>query len=113
MAQADFVQHGDAIDYTPAADVAAGDVVVQGDLVGVTKRDIKANELGALAVVGVFDVAKESGAGVTFSAGDKAYWDDAAKFAVTTDGGGANKLLGKAVADAADADALVRVRLSQ
>jgi len=113
MAQADFIQHGDAIDYTPAADVAAGDVVVQGDLVGVTKRDIKATTLGALAVEGVFDVAKEAGGGVTFTVGDLAYWDDTNKVAVTTDGAGANKLLGKAVADAADADATVRVRLSQ
>ena len=113
MAQATFVQEGDAIDYTPGADVAPGVVVVQSDLIGVAKREIKANTLGALAVTGVFDVAKEAGGGVTFSTGDKAYWDDANDVAVTTDGAGANKLLGKAVADAADADTTVRVRLSQ
>jgi len=113
MAQATFVQEGAAIDYTPVADVAPGDVVVQSDLVGIAKREIKADTLGALAVEGVFDVAKEAGGGVTFSTGDLAYWDDTNDVAVTTDGGGANKLLGKAVADAADADATVRVRLSQ
>ena len=113
MAQAVFVQEGDAIDYTPGADVAAGDVVVQSDLVGIAKRPITANTLGALAVAGVFDFAKESGGGVTFSTGDKAYWDDTNNVAVTTDGGGANKLLGKAIADAADADSTVRTRLSQ
>lgn len=113
MAQAVFVHDGDAIDYTPGADVASGDVVVQSDLIGVAKREIKANTLGALAVTGVFDLAKEAGGGVTFSTGDKAYWDDANDVAVTTDGAGANKLLGKAVADAADGDATVRVRLSQ
>jgi len=113
MAQAQFIHDGDAIDFTPGADVAAGDVVVQSDLVGVTKRDIKAGVLGALAVTGVFDFAKEGGAGVTFATGDKVYWDDTAKFAVATDGAGANKLLGKAVADAADADTTVRARLSQ
>lgn len=113
MAQAVFFHDGDAIDYTPGADVASGDVVVQSDLIGVAKREIKANTLGALAVTGVFDVAKEAGGGVTFSTGDKAYWDDANDVAVTTDGAGANKLLGKAVADAADGDATVRVRLSQ
>ena len=37
MAQAQFIHDGDEIDYTPGADVSAGDVVVQGDLVGVTK----------------------------------------------------------------------------
>jgi predicted RecA/RadA family phage recombinase len=113
MAQAVFVQEGDAIDYTPGADVAAGDVVVQSDLIGIAKREIKANTLGALAVAGVFDVAKASGGGVTFSAGAKVYWDDTNNLAVTTDGAGANKLLGKAVAAAADADSTVRTRLSQ
>lgn len=113
MAQAVYVQAGDAIDYTPSADVAAGDVIVQGDLIGIAKQPIKANTLGALAVAGVFDVAKASGGGVTFSAGDKVYWDDTNKLAVTTDGAGANKLLGKAIAAAADADSTVRVRLSQ
>ena len=113
MAQAQFIQEGSAIDYTPGADVAAGDVVVLSDLVGITKRDIKANALGALAVMGVFDIAKEGGVGVTFSIGDKVYWDDANDFAVATDGAGANKLLGKAVLAAADADTTVRVRLSQ
>ena len=113
MAQAQFIQEGSAIDYTPGADVAAGIVVVLSDLVGVTKRDIKANTLGALAVMGVFDIAKEGGVGVTFSIGDKVYWDDGNDFAVATDGAGANKLLGKAVLAAADADTTVRVRLSQ
>ena len=110
---AQYVQEGDYIDYTPGSDVSAGDVIVQGDLVGIAKGDIAANKLGALAVEGVFDVAKASGGGVTFSAGALVYWDDTNDLAVATDGAGANKLLGKAVAAAADADATVRVRLSQ
>jgi predicted RecA/RadA family phage recombinase len=113
MAQAVFVQEGGAIDYTPGADVAPGDVVVEGELVGVAAREIKANTLGALAVEGVFEFAKEAGGGVTFAVGALAYWDDTNDVAVATDGAGANKLLGKAVAAAADADAIVRVRLSQ
>lgn len=48
MAATVFVHDGDAIDYTPGADVASGDVVVQGELVGVAKLDIKANKLGPL-----------------------------------------------------------------
>jgi predicted RecA/RadA family phage recombinase len=113
VAQGQFIHDGDAIDYTPGSDVSAGDVVVLGDLVGITKRDIKASELGALAVKGVFDVAKESGGGVTFAVGAAVYWDDTNNLAVATDGGGTNKLMGKAVAAAADADSTVRVRLSQ
>jgi predicted RecA/RadA family phage recombinase len=61
-------------------------------------------------VTGVFDVAKEDGVGVTFAFGDKVYWDDGNDFAVATGEAGANKLLGKAVAAAADADTSVRVR---
>ena len=63
-------------------------------------------------MVGVFEVAKGAGAGVTFSAGALVYWDDTNKLAVATDGAGANKLLGKAITVAADDDATVRVRLS-
>ena len=61
-----YVQRGDAIDHTPAADVAAGDVVVIGKIVGVAKLDIKAGELGALALTGVYEVAK--GTGIAFCA---------------------------------------------
>ena len=50
-----YIQSDEVIDYTPTADVAAGQVVVQGDLIGVAKRPIDANALGALAVEGVFD----------------------------------------------------------
>ncbi len=113
MAQATFVHEGASIDYTPGAAVAAGDVIVQGELVGVAKTPIAANALGSLAVSGVFDFAKEAGGGVTFAVGALAYWDDANDVAVTTDGGGANKLIGKCVKAAADADALVRVRMDQ
>ncbi len=112
MAQAVFVQEGAAIDYTPGADVASGVVVVLTDLIGVAKQAIKANTTGALAVEGVFDFAKTGGGGVTFAAGALAYWDNTNDVAVTTNGGGANKLLGKAIAAAADADTTVRVKLT-
>lgn len=111
MAQATFVHDGAAIDYTPGADVSPGDVVVQSELVGVAKREIKASTLGALAVEGVFDVAKEADGGVTFAVGALAYWDETNKLAVATDGSGAHKLLGKVVLAAVDGDATVRVRL--
>lgn len=109
--QAVKVSSGDMVDYTPSGDVAAGAVVVQGDLVGVALTAITAGTKGALAVAGVFDVAKA--AATVFSAGAKVYWDDTNNLAVTTDGSGANKLLGKAVAAAGNGPTTVRVRLSQ
>jgi predicted RecA/RadA family phage recombinase len=110
---ADFIQDGASIDYTPGSDVAAGEVIVQGDLVGVAKMTIPTGHAGALAVEGIFDFAKEAEGGVTFAVGALAYWDAANKFAVPTDGAGANKRLGKVVVAAADADTTVRVRLDQ
>ena len=35
MAQATFIQDGKYVDHTPVGALASGDVVVQGDLVGV------------------------------------------------------------------------------
>lgn len=109
MSQATFVQQGASVDYTPVADTDAGTVVVQGDLVGITKRDIKAGVLGSVSVEGIFDVVKDSA--TVISAGAKVYWDAVASQAVTV--ATANKLLGKAVADAGAGATSVRVRLSQ
>ena len=40
-----YVQRGDAIDHTPTADVAAGDIVVlANNVVGVAKLDIKSDK---------------------------------------------------------------------
>ena len=106
-----FVHDGDSIDYTPGSAVTAGDVVVQGELVGVAKRDIPANALGSLAVTGVFDFPKATGAGTAIAAGANVYWNAGTQVATTTSAG--NKLIGKTVKAAADADATVRVRLAQ
>jgi predicted RecA/RadA family phage recombinase len=101
-----YKQRGDSIDYTPTADVAAGDVVVLNDLVGIAKLDIKAGELGALAVAGVFDFPTDIGS--TLDVGITAYWNVAGKFATDIDTG--NKLLGKAIRiDVANNRALVRL----
>jgi len=113
MATARFVHDGDAIDYTPGSAVSAGDVVVQGELVGVAKLDIAANALGALAVKGVFDFPKATGASTAIAAGANVYWDVADTEAKEDAESGANKLIGKVVKAAADADETVRVRLNQ
>jgi predicted RecA/RadA family phage recombinase len=110
---AEFVHEGSAIDFVPATDVGAGEVVVIGDLVGVTKRACGAGELGSLAVEGVSDFPKATGAGSAIPAGSKLYWDVADKQAKTDSEAGANKYLGKSTQAASDADATVRARLSQ
>lgn len=64
-----YVQEGEAIDYTPGSATAAGSVVVIGQLVGITKLNIAANELGALATEGVFSVEKNAATVANATAG--------------------------------------------
>ncbi len=108
---ATFIHDGNSVDYTPGSAVTAGQVVVQGELVGVAKVDIPANALGALAVVGVFDFPKATGVGTAISAGANCYWNAGAQQATTTATG--NKLIGKCARAAVDADTMVRIRMLQ
>lgn len=102
-----YVQKGEAVDYRPAEAVAAGDVVIQGSLVGIARLDIAPGTLGALAVVGVFDAPK---AAVEIAVGTPLYWDAANKQATTTQSG--NQYLGKSVALAAADEDVVRFLLN-
>lgn len=110
MTAAVFVQEGNLIDHTPSAAVAAGAVVALGDLIGVAKQPIAASQAGALAVTGVFDVAKDGDAstGTEFLKDQPVYWDADAQQASPA----AGALMGVAVAAAAKTDATVRVRLT-
>lgn len=87
---ASYVQKGDVLDYTPAAAVAAGDVVVIGTLVGVAPRPIAANALGSLAVEGVFALPCATGA--TGAQGSAINWVTASGVAHATTGTAAGKL---------------------
>lgn len=93
MANADFIAEGNDIAYTPGANVAQGAVVVQADLVGVAKRAIAANTLGALSVRGVFNIDK-LGTDVV-AAGAILYWDVANSRATIT--AASHKVFGRAV----------------
>jgi len=103
------VAEGDYVDYTPGADVGAGQVVVQADLLGVTTRAISANTKGALAVAGIFKFPCANDEAIP--AGTKVYWDATNEVATAT--ATDNTYIGKAVAAAAQADTTVLVRLSQ
>lgn len=111
MVKALFVQDGCAIDYTPAAAVAAGDVVSLGALIGIAKSPIDASKVGALAIEGVFDFLKSGSAGPVFAIGDAVHWDTVNGLATRT-GGSGHLFLGTAIAAAATGDTTVRVRLA-
>lgn len=101
--------HGDqTIDYTPSVDVAAGDVVVQGDLVGIAKTAIAAGKKGALSVSGCFEFPKAASDG-GMAVGTLAYWD--ADNSVATGTATGNKYLGKVEATAATAATSVKVQV--
>lgn len=75
MAQtpANYKQEGVSLAYTPGSAVTAGDVVVQGSVVGIAKLDIEASRRGNLCVAGVFEVPKD--ASVVGGFGERLYWD--------------------------------------
>lgn len=109
--EATYRNTGMDIEYTPSgAAVVAGQVVVLSELVAIAKADIADGALGALTIEGVFDVAKTASAGITFSQGDIVYWD--ADNNVATSTAGSNKIMGKAVKAAVNADTSVRVKLT-
>jgi predicted RecA/RadA family phage recombinase len=75
------VGDNDTIDYTPASDLAAGEVVVLGDLLGIALSQIQANRPGALLVWGMVDAPKPSG---SISVGTILYWDATNKQVTTS-----------------------------
>ena len=84
MAEA-TLYHGDPVmvDYTPAADVAAGEVVVIGSSTFIAHRDIVADETGAVAAGGgVYNVEKGA---VAIDGGVELWWDDASNIVSLTD----------------------------
>lgn len=101
-----YIHDGLAIDYRPTVDVNAGDIVTFGTMVGVARLDIKAGELGAFAVTGVYDIKKATG--TSHAVGSTVYWDAAGKKASTTT---THPKLGIVVADAMSDDEYVRVRI--
>ena len=105
-----FVQTGVTIDYTPGSAVSAGDVVVQGNLVGVALQDIAANVKGALCIQGVFDWPKAVLSTSAITAGTRLYWD--AGNEIVTETAGSNKGRIHAVEAATAAATTVRAILS-
>ena len=69
-----YIQKGESIDYRPETDVRAKTIVPFPGFVGITRLDIRAGELGALAVTGVFESLKAAEA---IDVGEAVYYDAA------------------------------------
>lgn len=107
-----ITSRGDAIDYTPTSNVAAGDVVEIGSIPLVATSAIVANTLGSVASEGVFDVPKTSDA---FVVGDAVYWNSSATDVGSNTGAADNasgNLMGLCVTNAATTAAVVRTKLT-
>lgn len=103
-----YFQQGNSLNYTPTSDVSAGDVIaLQNNYWGIAKLDIAANNLGSLAVTGVYQVAKAAG---EIAFGALLYWNASTNQAQTTPI--ANAYIGRAAAAAADADGEVLLALN-
>lgn len=103
-----YVQKGDTIALTAPYAVTSGAGLLVGSIFGVAETAAALGATVEAALVGVFDLAKATGA--AWTQGQKIYWDDTAK--VCTGTVGTNKLVGVAVLAAASGDAVGRVRLT-
>lgn len=83
-----------AIDYTPAAAVTGGDVVVLNGIVGIAPTDIAANDQGSLQIEGIFKVPKTTAA---ITRGLPVYWNATGDPDSGTSGTGAANQLGTGV----------------
>jgi predicted RecA/RadA family phage recombinase len=108
-----YVQDGEFIDYTAPsnADIASGQLVQVGDLHGVAVTAIPRSTTGSLALKGVFTLPK-----LTAAAGDATTLGGPVYFSAGSVSGAVGdpvrKLVGHALAVAAQAATTVQVRLS-
>ena len=103
-----YVEDGNTMDWTngTGADVASGDPVVVGAMIGVAHGDIADGEDGVLHMTGVIALAKDEAD--TWSAGDKLYFDATSGNVSATE---SDVLAGTAWADAETGDTDAPVRL--
>lgn len=101
-----YFQDGDLIDYTPSADVGAGQVVVMGELVSIAPRPIASGKLGAVIVEGVAYLPCATGA--TGAQGSVVFYSSATGVANATTG----TYCGKLAADRVATDTTVKVLLN-
>lgn len=93
-----FIQPGDFITVPAPADVASGQMVAVGSILGVAEADAATGANVTLARKGVFSLPKT--AAQAWTVGDKLYWNATNAVATTTATG--NTLIGAAVEAAAN-----------
>ena len=103
-----FVQPGLSVPLPMPYDRSSGQGVLVGALFGVVAVDALTGVTAEVAANGVFDITKE--APLVIAVGARVFWDNTNKRVTTV--ATANFAIGHAVAAAAAADTIARVRLS-
>lgn len=103
-----YKQDGEFVTVAAPYDVTSGDGALVGSLFGVATADATSGNDVVLATRGVVDIAKTSAQ--AWTVGARVYWDDTAKAVTTT--ATSNKLIGVAMAAAANPSATGSVRLN-
>ena len=103
-----YVQPGGAIDVTaPYAVNAGGGMLIGSGLFGIAVDTMASGATGPIWTDGVFDITKNTGAGESYVAGQRVFWDNTNKRLTSTSTGNLN--VGVTVATAATGDATARV----
>lgn len=103
-----YVQSGDTLDLTPAADVASGIGYLFGtSLFGIAMHDVVSGASGQFKTEGVHTIAKTSALAIT--TGDRLFWDATNKCVNKTLT--AQQCVGIAVEDAANPSSTVKIKL--
>lgn len=108
MAKASYIQKGDILDYTNAAETAVEyhDILVIGSLVGIALEPITKGSTGSVSVTGVFGLPTDAS---DITAGMPVYWDAASGKAVKENSG---SLICAGVAVGASSGGAVPVKLN-
>lgn len=105
-----YVQAGDFIEFTAAANITSGQLVQVGALFGVAVTDVASGSRGTIATEGVFTLPKlTAAAGDATTAGGAVYFS--AGSVSGSDSSGTRPLCGNSLDVAAQAVTTVRVRL--
>lgn len=102
-----YIQPGEAIDYLNTGDnLKAGQVVKLAERCGIAMADIAQNAVGAVAVVGVFELPKDTNK--TFEVGATAYYKD--DVGITSDKSG-NTAIGFVVEKVSATDTTAKIKI--
>lgn len=105
-----YLQAGDVVTVAAPATVSSGDGVLVGTLFGIAATDAASGAPVEIKTTGVFTLPKTSEQ--AWTVGAAIYWDAGNKVATTDDDEGANVLIGKALAVAANPSGTGVVRLN-